>query len=582
MMMKSSIVSSLVMCVCSAQATVHYYIDDDGSQYPTADFASIQEAIDDFNDPMDDAIIHVAPGFYNVAGLPGSYVFSTKGKSVQILSDTSFPGECVIDGSALIAGMVCNSGEDSSVLVKGLVFQNCQTGILCSGNVAPTIADCTIRNCTSDNLGAGAGMAIGNDAHPSISGMTIFNCHAEWGAGISVFTGAWPSLTNSTIEGCSASNAGGIAVSANAYIEIQGVSIANCHATDTGGGLAISPESSVNWLGGGSIDGCSAKLGGGIFIATSTGNLTGVTIDNCHAYTGGAICLVNAKTEIQNKLTATNLQITSCTATGGDLSGWPFLSGQGGGIFAYEISVELDQSTVMNCTALSSGGGIAAFNGELLKLTSTTMKGNSANLAGGGVQCESVGLCHVEGGQWSSNTALSGGGAHLQLTSVWLSDLSVVGNIGTPDATEFSAGAAMYLAPAATDTIGISDCRINANSAANGWENAGAIAIEEPNGQSDMLEVWYSDFCGNYPAVPVSDPLGLPISYHDFLNNYSESLCHGCVGDMDGDAIVDLVDLLTLLQRWGTNDTAGDINLDQTVDVLDILDLLEAWGSCFP
>jgi hypothetical protein len=594
MMMKSSIGSSLVMFVCSAQATVHYYVDDDGSQYPTADFASIQEAINDFIDPVDDAIIHVAPGIYNVAGLPGNYVFNTEGKSVQILGDTSFPGECVIDGSASIVGLVCSNGENSSVLVKDLVFQNCISGIYCAGNAAPTIADCTIRNCVSSALATGgAGLLITNGAHPSMSGMTIFDCHAPVGAGISISNGAWLSLTNSTIEGCSATagSGGGILLAGNALIEIgQLVSILNCHAhgpDGVGGGLAVAADSMVNWvgtMGGGSIDGCSATLGGGIVIAGgSHGNLTDVTINNCHAYSGGAIFLNGDPiTALQDILTATNLHITSCTATGGDLPS-EFASSVGGGIYAQETtSVELDQSTVMNCTAFFSGGGIYAGDVELLKLTSTTLDGNTTILAGGGIRCQSVGSCHVEGGQWSSNTALYGGGAFLQLTSVYLEDLSVVGNIGTPDLSGPSAGAAMYLAPAATDTIGIWECRINANSATNGWGDAGAIAMEEPDGQSDMLEVWYSDFCGNYPAVPVSDPLGLPISYHDFLNNYSVSLCHVCVGDMDGNAMVDLVDLLALLQRWATNDTAGDINQDQTVDVLDILDLLEAWGSCSP
>jgi subtilisin family serine protease len=55
----------------------------------------------------------------------------------------------------------------------------------------------------------------------------------------------------------------------------------------------------------------------------------------------------------------------------------------------------------------------------------------------------------------------------------------------------------------------------------------------------------------------------------------------GCVGDLNGDGSVDVLDLLILLDAWGP--AAGhdaDLNGDDAVDVLDLLILLDAWGPC--
>jgi hypothetical protein len=52
-----------------------------------------------------------------------------------------------------------------------------------------------------------------------------------------------------------------------------------------------------------------------------------------------------------------------------------------------------------------------------------------------------------------------------------------------------------------------------------------------------------------------------------------------CDGDLNGDAVVDVEDLLDLLGNWGSSGT-GDINEDGIVDVEDLLILLGNWGDC--
>jgi hypothetical protein len=51
-----------------------------------------------------------------------------------------------------------------------------------------------------------------------------------------------------------------------------------------------------------------------------------------------------------------------------------------------------------------------------------------------------------------------------------------------------------------------------------------------------------------------------------------------CDGDVNGDGVVDVSDLLALLDAWGTSNTTADLNTDGIVDVEDLLVLLGDWG----
>ena len=54
-----------------------------------------------------------------------------------------------------------------------------------------------------------------------------------------------------------------------------------------------------------------------------------------------------------------------------------------------------------------------------------------------------------------------------------------------------------------------------------------------------------------------------------------------CPGDIDGDGVVSVVDLLTLLAAWGPNPGhPADLDDDGNVGVTDLLILLSAWGPC--
>ena len=53
-----------------------------------------------------------------------------------------------------------------------------------------------------------------------------------------------------------------------------------------------------------------------------------------------------------------------------------------------------------------------------------------------------------------------------------------------------------------------------------------------------------------------------------------------CVGDTNGDSIVDVQDLVNVTLAWGTDDAAADIDGSGTVDVVDLISVITAWGPC--
>ena len=53
-----------------------------------------------------------------------------------------------------------------------------------------------------------------------------------------------------------------------------------------------------------------------------------------------------------------------------------------------------------------------------------------------------------------------------------------------------------------------------------------------------------------------------------------------CVEDINGDGVVNVLDLLEVLAAWGNAGGPADVNGDGIVDVLDLLAVLAAWGPC--
>ena len=57
-----------------------------------------------------------------------------------------------------------------------------------------------------------------------------------------------------------------------------------------------------------------------------------------------------------------------------------------------------------------------------------------------------------------------------------------------------------------------------------------------------------------------------------------------CIGDVNGDGTVDVLDMILVGQQWGKTGTPGwipeDVNNDGAVNVLDMIVIGQHWGSC--
>ena len=62
--------------------------------------------------------------------------------------------------------------------------------------------------------------------------------------------------------------------------------------------------------------------------------------------------------------------------------------------------------------------------------------------------------------------------------------------------------------------------------------------------------------------------------------NTIEEDCESCTGDIDGNGLVGIDDLLALLNYWGMVNSVTDLNEDGFTDIKDLLILIGAWGFC--
>ena len=81
------------------------------------------------------------------------------------------------------------------------------------------------------------------------------------------------------------------------------------------------------------------------------------------------------------------------------------------------------------------------------------------------------------------------------------------------------------------------------------------------NGTSDMLDILLGEIDDDNDGIP--------------------DVCQGCVGDLDGDNILGVGEILAIIGAWGScTDCAADINQDGLVNVTDLLYIVGNWGPC--
>ena len=300
-------------------------------------------------------------------------------------------------------------------------------------------------------------------------------------------------LNDAVIDGGSAKNGGGVLVTGGS-VEMTGCTITNCTVNQNGGGLYIDADSTANltsctienneaYDGGGianfgtlNVKDCTVQhnsiKGGGAGI-WSKGNavITGTTVDqNTNAINGGGVTN-------HHNMTIKDCTISSNSATGMGgglfiesdgstvLEGKNVISGNtandGAGINHRQGKLSVSDTSFLNNSAKSAGGGIWANSGTEISLVNVKMQYNNCKTNGGAIN--SHGTVSLKNCVINSNSADSnGGGVYMDSSSA----LTVVNSSITYCQSKVSGGGIYFYSGdliLAGGKIKITDCQTKGN-----------------------------------------------------------------------------------------------------------------------
>ena len=125
---------------------------------------------------------------------------------------------------------------------------------------------------------------------------------------------------------------------------------------------------------------------------------------------------------------------------------------------------------------------------------------------------------------------------------------------------------------------------VDININGTGWDNLETVGpvVESSGGWYDVEHVLSGNgtiqirfACGDEGAGSIIEA---GVDAVSVKSNYCEDTT--CEGDINGDSIVDVTDLLEVVGSWGSPGGSADVNEDGIVNVADLLAIVDAWGSC--
>ena len=314
-----------------------------------------------------------------------------KGKTITFSGN----GALKVSGAELALSNVFLDGQSQTRRAPGVTVES-------SGTLKMEENSCIQNFTNSAGSGSGGGVYVGSGSTMTMNGGTIKDCSASDGdgGGGGIYAAGAVVLNGGTISGCKAVGSykagGGIYIDSSGSLTMGGGSIESCTASNWGGGVFAQGTFELT---GGSITNCSALSGGGVNISNATTTLNGGTIKDCTATTrGGGVYIAG----IRSTLKMTNGSITGCTAaegggvyinncgsmnmTGGSITGCGGTGGtsgsdidiKGGGVYVYSGSMKMTDGSITKCSA-SSGGGI------YINSDSAFTDGGSMNMTGGSI-----------------------------------------------------------------------------------------------------------------------------------------------------------------------------------------------------
>ena len=337
-------------------------------------------------------------GIFNMYG--GSI---SENKSKSTATNFGYGGGVFVDQSkfTMSGGEISDntaSKDGGGVYLKSAEF------IMSGGTISYNTSLAATANI--DHIVGGGGVYVGGGSTFEMSGGSTIehNTAATSGGGVNVDTTAKFTMESGTISETNAQYGGG--VYSKSYMNntnptkttMYGGIISNNTAAENGGGVNV---------GGGYVNGQDT------FFTLSGGAIS----DNTASGDGGGIWL-----SVSNSAT---------TMENGNVSG--NTAKNGGGIWIGRNTMKITDSTISGNTATVNGGGVCADNGYLT-IDGTIISDNDANQNGGGLYISyMVGPNNAIGGdsKISGNTAANGGGLYLNNGILQITNGKVSGNTAT-------------------------------------------------------------------------------------------------------------------------------------------------------
>ena len=316
---------------------------------------------------------------------------------------------------------------------------------------------------------------------------------------------------------------------------------------------------------------CTASSGGGLQINAdggSTVELSNCSFESCEATTAGAGLYVSGDTSSHASVNLTNCSWDACSIAS---------NGMGGGVFSYSTDLTVSNSDFTSCNSLegaalycksgtftledstfSNNKWPGSFSdGSLVEIsynvTSTAISGCVFDSNGSGSFTTNLGclIQHVDGdltierSTFTDNTSLQRGCIYIE-------------------------AAPQAFMPSASVTINISDCEFSGNLTPH---TNGITCLKISQGYTPDLE--NLTMCDHEAEKEISG------TYTDLGGLDLGGWC--CPGDIDHDGDVDADDLNDCVSSWTSSlgkDDRQDCTRDDSIDMADLLTLLNDWGTC--
>ena len=350
----------------------------------------------------------------------------TGGETVLNLGANGYDGTLTIDGNIRDGSASENpkvafitvSGGATANMNKNVTLQNWKS----AGNACVVImgSDPVTGSKSVFNMYGGViencSRAVMADSGTTFNmyGGEIRNREGSRGSGVHVFEATFV-MSGGTISGCTANEGGGLYAENSSTVIINNGTISGCKAgTGAGGGLYAKNQSTIT-INNGTISGCEAGAGGGLYAEnSSTVIINNGTISECTAAikNGGGLYATNSST---------------ITISGGTISG---CKGElGCGLYADNSTIEITDGTISGCTGLR-GGGLYA-NNSTVTITGGTISRCKVG-AGGGLFATNSSEITIRGGTISEcSTTLDtgkGGGLYAENSTITISGGTIKDN----------------------------------------------------------------------------------------------------------------------------------------------------------